>query len=300
MQGENLISVFINPVSGGGAGSRLYDALEKRRADDPFLKKHIAGIFFTPLPGNGVATRDALNAAPTALICGGDGTVHHMVNLIKTSGQNRRISVFPLGTGNDFALNLGSGETDIFRHLRRLIDRPTAREVDIFSLNGRVFFTNYASFGLDAHILSLHQSAVRRVGRLLPFPFLRRSLYLPVGLWAFVTYGKKVADGEKSHTCVIAANLRTYAGGSVISQTSSPADGMMELVPIDGKGAFLKLVLSRYFPALHPNARSSRPPLSIRTRGDSPVQVDGEDYSAQFAGTGEFTITHEGSITVCI
>ncbi len=299
MEERGSISIFINPVSGGGSGLKLYKKIEARLDAVPFLRRHVEGVYLTPQEKGDVQTLDALHASHTVMICGGDGTVHQMVNLIKSTGLNRRISVFPLGTGNDFALGMGNDESNAIRHLRRIIERPRTAKTDIYSLNGKVFFTNYASIGLDAHILSLYQTAVRRMGPIPLPPSIKKSLFLLAGILALASYGKKVDEGDKRYVSILAANLRRYAGGSVVSQTSAPDDGMIEMVRMEGKLGFAKLVLSRYFPALHPASISVRPPVSINIKQDAPVQVDGEDYSGLFSGVREFTIAHEGTIPVC-
>ena len=106
-----------------------------------------------------------------------------------------------------------------------------------------------------------------------------------------------MADGAP--LSVIICNLAWYGGGSRFGAGGKPDDGRIELMKLTGKGAFLRMALSRFIGGLSPAAATLDAPFSLAFTGTVPVQVDGEDYSARFAATRTFTVARAGGIKVC-
>ncbi len=303
MKKTGKIAIFVNPVSGGGTGLNLHKKLGRlMKTEDSFLR-HASYLQFTPRAG---AEGDAVKAiadSETVLLCGGDGTLHQMVNVMKKSGVVRRISVYPLGTGNDFSRFFVNRSKDLKQHFINISENPQTAPLDVFSINRKAFFVNYAGFGLDARILSLHQSALVKLRRLSKIPLFNRSLYIPAGIWALIFDADKVVGRDGDYAGIIAGNLRSYGGGSVFCKSSDPGDGVIELVKINGRTDFLKLGLSRFSSSLSPQSEAIVRPNGVRivsARKKIPVQLDGEDCSGLFDGTTEFDLFHEGTLEVCI
>ncbi len=80
---EKRIGVFINPRSGRGKGARIERMLTDARVLNPLLKNRVTAICATPASANAMpGVIEALKACDIALVCGGDGTVHQMADLI--------------------------------------------------------------------------------------------------------------------------------------------------------------------------------------------------------------------------
>lgn len=77
--------------------------------------------------------------------CGGDGTVHMVVNAVHAY-PNASFAVIPCGTGNDYIKSIGG-----YRNLRHLLDFGQEKMVDLLHVNG-VVCANIASMGLDANV----------------------------------------------------------------------------------------------------------------------------------------------------
>lgn len=79
------------------------------------------------------------------VICGGDGTINHVVNKMFKKGINPTLGIIPMGTANDFANALHMPR----RHMEaaRKILHGTPRNVDCCKVNDR-YFVNVFSFGM--------------------------------------------------------------------------------------------------------------------------------------------------------
>lgn len=300
---EKRIGVFINPKSGHGKGALLQRMLTEAQAHDPPLKNRVTAICATPAaPTDMPAVIEALKACDIALVCGGDGTVHQMAGLIVRHAPETALAVFPLGTGNDFARQLGPLPKSVITHLKKIGAAPLFGSVDVWALNGDLLFTNYVSFGFDGWVLSLYQAALKHLEQtgFFGFTFAKKMLFVLVGGWALLFHEKRAPMADCVPLSVIVCNISSYAGGAHFGAVGKPDDGEIEMMNLSGKGAFLRLVASRFIPGLAPPAVMHGPPLTLVFTDAVPLQVDGEDYSARFAATRTFTITCVGSIKVCV
>lgn len=242
--------------------------------------------------------------AETVLICGGDGTIHQMANIIKKSGCDKAISVIPIGTGNDFSRNFTNRAKEPTEHLKNIIADPKVVPLDVFSINRRAYFSNYAGIGLDAAILSTHQRMLSNLSAFSKIPFFNTLLYVPAGVWTIATFVGSVAGADGlQYKNIIVGNLRTFAGGGLFCADSSPGDGVAEVVKIRRNFELFKFGLSRFFPSLTFKNEALARPAGVKiasSPGDAPVELDGEDYCKFFEGTRDFHLFHEGTLRVCV
>lgn len=299
---EKRIGVFINPKSGHGKGARIERMLTAAHAGDPLLKNRVTAICLTPATANDApAVIEALKNCDIAVVCGGDGTVHQIAALIMRHAPETALAVFPIGTGNDFARQLGPHPKNVITHLQKIAAAPSFGMVDVWALNNELLFTNYVSFGFDGWVLLLYQSALKHLEQtgFFGFAFAKKTLFALVGAWALLFHERRAPMADGSPLSMIVCNLTWYAGGGRFSADGKPDDGAIELMKLPGEGAFLRLAASRFIPGLAPSATTHRPPLTLAFTDEVPLQVDGEDYSARFAATRSFTITRAGAIKVC-
>jgi len=87
------------------------------------------------------AASEACQAYDTVIACGGDGTLHEVINGIgqgiKPGGRQINLGIIPAGTTNDFAQALKI-PMDV-AHACRIITRGKIQKTDLGSLNGRLF-----------------------------------------------------------------------------------------------------------------------------------------------------------------
>lgn len=297
------ISVIINPKSGNGEGISLYEKIHAAFASTLGLRDNILFVEYTSETGSCNNIQEIVNRSKIILICGGDGTIHQVVNLLKRYSYDRSISIFPVGTGNDLYRNIGSKEKEVIALLHKLISSPEARKLDIFSINSKIYFTNYVSFGYDAYVISAYAALVNRLKgyRVFRLGLLKKMLFVLVGLYSVAFYNRRISEGgsQASYINVIVNNLRTYAGGSIFDGNSSVDDGKIELSFVSSKMEYMKLILSRFkFFDSRLSNRSAEPPLVLRFQSSVPVQIDGEDYSSFFRECTEFRIMRDSTMSV--
>ncbi len=299
---EYRIGVFVNPTSGNGKGARILRELADTRLRGPLPNSRVAVVCATPASATDIPPIiETLKACDIALVCGGDGTVHQMADLIVRHAPGTALAVFPLGTGNDFARQLGPRPKSVFTHMQKIAAAPLFGVVDVWSLNGEILFTNYVSFGFDGWVLSLYQTALKHLSQtgFFALTFAKKILFALVGGWALLFHNRRAPMADGGPLSVIACNIAWYAGGSRFGTGGKPDDGVIELIKLYGKGAFLQSVASRFLRSLALPATAYEPPLTLSFTDAVPLQVDGEDYSARFAAVREFTITRAGSIKTC-
>ncbi len=100
----------------------------------------------------GEATEIARNAATAGepiriYACGGDGTVHEVVNGIANC-NNVELGIFPCGTGNDYVATFG--EKEDFMNIAAQVEGGSV-EVDLICTDG-MYSINQCSMGFDAAV----------------------------------------------------------------------------------------------------------------------------------------------------
>lgn len=83
--------------------------------------------------------------AELVVICGGDGTINYVVNMMREKGINPTLGIIPAGTANDFAGALGMPK-DYVKAARKIV-QGSVRNVDCGEVNGK-YFVNVLSFGV--------------------------------------------------------------------------------------------------------------------------------------------------------
>ena len=127
MAKESWLAV-VNPVAGNGAGAKLAGTLAATFAEVG-VRVDIARS-----PGPGECARLAAAAVDDGymviLSVGGDGTANEIANGM--AGSSATLALYPIGTGNDFARNLG------YPRKRRQVAAFLAKEIGRASCRERV------------------------------------------------------------------------------------------------------------------------------------------------------------------
>lgn len=115
------------------------------------------------------ARRAILDGADTIFACGGDGTIHDVLQGM--AGTHAALAVVPLGTANALAHDLGVPlqPTDAIRAALRFRQKRVALGlVEFTNLSGareKRYFTVAVGVGVDAHLFyKLHSGAKQRLG----------------------------------------------------------------------------------------------------------------------------------------
>ena len=271
MTGKTLI--VANPTSGSGRGMRYAE-----RVRDQLTENH-AAVEIRPTSARGEAEAFAAEAVRAGYACvaacGGDGTVHEVVNAL--AGTDVSLAILPCGRGNDFARAMGIPSAP--EKAASVLLQGYVRPIDLGKVNDR-YFATVVTLGFDSEVARLVYE-----GRV---PFKGTAAYL-WGLARMLRVYRGVAlrmsgdFGTIDQTVLLAAtgNTSTYGGGIRIAPNASPADGALDICLVRMMSASRIL---RVFPRVywgghltHPGIFSYRTAsLSMETERPVVMFADGE------------------------
>lgn len=271
MTGKTLI--VANPKSGSGRGmryaERVRDLLEPSRASAeirPTSARGDAEVFASEAVNEGYAR---------VVACGGDGTVHEVVNAL--AGTDVALGILPCGRGNDFARAIGIPAAP--DRAASILLRGHVRPFDLGKVNDR-YFATVVTLGFDSEVARLvYEGEVPFKGIAAYLWGLARMLRIYEGVGLRMTGDFGVID----QTVLLAAtgNTSTYGGGIKIVPNASPTDGALDicLVRMMSAGRILRVFPRVYWGGhlTHPSIFSYRTG-SLKLETDRPVVLfaDGE------------------------
>ena len=206
----------------------------------------------------------------TVVACGGDGTVHLLLNAV--IGLDVRFAVVPMGTGNDFARYLGLSKA------RDAIDVaksgvPAAIDVGHIALNAESrYFLGIASCGFDAQVNERAntyrgpQGTVKYVAALLGE--LRSLSPLSVDV---------VVDGESGKhevTLMAIGNTSSYGGGMLVCPSADAFDAQLEVMRV---ARVTRRTLLRVFPRVFRGTHVTHPAVTMGRAAR--VEISGDAFS---------------------
>ncbi len=221
--------MLVNPASGGGRAQRVQPQVAG-------LLRHFDATVEFAETRSLVDLQQRASAAAEAgfavvAVLGGDGALHHAVNAAMRHGSSRVcFTVFPAGSGNDIARNLGIPLDPIAAAHAFLRGRP--RRVDVvqarFPDGSARAFLGVGGMGLDAEAAHLVSGKFRR------WPGAAR--YVAAALWALKDFAplqlQVEVDGapwQGDALLAAAANGPCYGSGIRIAPDASMDDGLLDL-----------------------------------------------------------------------
>lgn len=274
---ESKTLLIVNPTARHGETERLIPVVEQLLANlshETILTTHM-----------GHATELAAAAVGYELVvaCGGDGTVHEVLNgLMRHPAESRpALGLLPTGSGNDTRRTLGVS-SDLSQAALELATGER-RRFDVGVCNG-VYFNNSFAAGLDAKVTAKAVEYKVTTGRSGLWLYL--SALLHVLFNDLVSFPLSVsfdgAPAEKCDTLIVAATIgRTYGGGFVITPDAIPDDGLFDVCMIDPLGlleclARLPFVVLGKHTRMRPVHMSRHRTIVIDCDSPVPAQIDGE------------------------
>ncbi|MBX5482675.1 MAG: lipid kinase [Myxococcaceae bacterium] len=223
MEAGEPTAVLVNTASRGGRERFAKVKAIAERSGTPLVAVEAIDVPGT-IPDR---IRTALRCgARRVVVGGGDGTLSAVADVV--AGQDVRMGVLPLGTGNDFA-----------RSLRIPVDLEQAaaialggsvRRVDVGVANGRVFL-NAASIGLSsAATRRISDALKKRLGRG-AFAVAAASeawSHRPFAVHLQTDHGSERMDAHQ----VVVGNGRYHAGGRLVSPEASHSDRRLDVYVI--------------------------------------------------------------------
>ncbi len=219
--------------------------------------------------------------------CGGDGTLHELVNgLMAASAEHpdKRMPVaglLPLGTGNDYARMMGWPRGDVRNLIHRLRKMETlAVDLGVIRTSDRppLWFINAADAGLGAYVVTIVERMKPRWPRRLVFPAaIIRGLLSYRRTTLECTADDRHFTGE-SLTTVVALGS-SFADGIVIAPDGGMNNGEFQVVRI-GRVSIAEYI--RFLPQLKQGRKIKHPEIhyftarNVQLSGSSALEADGE------------------------
>jgi diacylglycerol kinase (ATP) len=204
-------------------------------------KGHVVEPLVTLEPGDGTAlASDAAKAGADVVVAmGGDGTLNEVVNGL--DGYDTPLGIIPLGTANDFAMQVGI-PADVDHAMDVILRRKPVR-MDTGSLNGRRFL-NVSTGGMGAEATAETPADAKE----------------SLGTVAYAITGmRKLADFEpyrasfrgpgfayEGEFLMFAVGVtRATGGGTLLTPRASATDGLLDLCIVEGmsRADFARLAL---------------------------------------------------------
>ena len=267
------VALIVNPAAAHGGGLRLGERLQAELValGVTVTRRLTAG------PGDATAFAAAALAegADVVAACGGDGTVHGVVQAL--AGTPGRLAVAPAGRGNDLARALGAPRDAAA--WARMVAAGRTRRLDLGAAGPRRFAT-VATLGFDAAVSA---RAARGVWGLRGLP-----AYVAATVLALARFRPPVVQVRGAGRMyqgpillVATANTGMYGGGMRIAPGALPDDGLFRVCLIR---KVTRATVLRLIPAViagrhvaHPAVQMWDTPF-LEVTADRPCEVyaDGE------------------------
>ena len=201
-----------------------------------------------------------------AVVCGGDGTVNHIVNAMKSSGRDIPLGIIPAGTANDFARALGMSH-DAVEAARQIACGRTV-PVDCGVVNGH-YFINVFSFGLFTTTSQHTPDGLKhRLGKIAYIiegaKELRQRRAIPLEI--------RYHDGMQQHECSVDSIITLIfngetAGGFHLARQASLRDGMFDCAILESRNFIVDAVASALYLA------TGKPNFAVRQIRASHMEI---------------------------
>lgn len=242
----------------------------------------------TAAPGDATRlARRATAGGPSVVVaCGGDGTIHEVINGL--AGSEVALAAIPGGTANVWAKDARLPRDPL--EAARIIDEGSCRRLDLGLIEWearcggeaeRRYFLLMAGIGLDAHVVARVNKGLK--GRL------GAASYVLTGARESLVYRSQpvelVIDGRERLDLrlgwLLAGNTRCYGGVTRITSRAQADDGLLDLLVFPGydllraAGYGLAILAGRHHGA--PGVRYRQvAEVDISGPAPLPVQADGE------------------------
>lgn len=242
---------IINPISGGGKGVKLWDALKAQLSEAQIPTTH----HLTEFKQHSIdLCQDAIKKGfRRFIVIGGDGTYNEIANAVlgqsEVSSKEISLVFLPAGTGNDWVRTLSmpkqvSEIVDLIkRHKTKLVD---VGEVSFYNglEKGKRFFINIAGLGYDSFVLEKFLSKYKQVGPMSYLMSVLRGIFkyknVPINI---ELNGKKVVDKIFLFGAAIG---KFYGSGMKLAPDASPFDGLFDVTIVKNVTKMQVLGLLRF------------------------------------------------------
>ena len=267
-------TLITNPISGKGKAAAVAEQAFQRLTAEGYMGR----LELTTQPGdaNRIARKAIENGSHWIIACGGDGTIHEVVNAIAEK-PDVVLGVLPCGKGNDFAeaLKISTKPVDAIGVLLN----GSTRQVDLGKI-GDHYFDTIVTCGYDAEV----SRRVTEEGT----PFSGTAAYVYTAITTLFRYQSPVVRlegdfGSYEGEILLTATgvTSSYGGGMKIVPGAIIDDGLFDVCIIEPvpRRTVLRLLVTLFWGghAGHPAVQMHRT-KSLTIKTDPPVLLyaDGE------------------------
>ena len=225
------------------------------------------------------ARKAAENGVDALVGCGGDGTLHELVNGVMEVDDPPIVAGLPYGTGNDFLRSLGIGPRPEPSRLETWLDlSPTM--IDLGATDDR-YFVNMATAGVGAEVTAEVSRQLKDVAGSFAY-FVRgipAAFDLPVRATRIDGPG---LDWEGQLAFLFVGNGRQSGGGWTLCPAARLDDGLLDVVivpdmPIREMARYgREMVKAGTTGDFGPLVYRQVEQLTVEFDGDTPLNLDGE------------------------
>ena len=264
----NKTAIIFNPAAGSEQAERWRDRIESIA--------HGCAVFSTSSPGEAetLARRAIEEGFEKIVAAGGDGTVNEVVNGLAET--NAMLGLFPLGTVNVFAMELGLPANNL-ELCWDIIQADNTRLVDLPSANGK-YFVQLAGVGLDAQVVKETSLAFKRSFGPLSYLISAAQIAARNPPRLFIeSENASVREGS----FVLIGNGRHYGGPFPFFKHAILDDGLLDVVVFKSLG-YLEIIKYLQDVVFSSDIRVPEVEyfqtrrLRITSDEDVPVELDGE------------------------
>lgn len=275
MKPSERFLIVINPV--GRAGYALKQGIWLLNRLNRMDVQHEA--FVTKHPGHAERIVEQwIERVDVVVAVGGDGTVNEVINGMMNSGaEGKRFAVFPAGTANDFARDVGIPLSQ--NSALQTILGGKDKKIDLLKVDGRYVAVTFG-IGIDAEVAykSYHSKHLRELAYWYNTFALLLKTSPPVSRLSIRTDNRQI-EGE--YLLAVVGNAGRYAKYVRILPDARMDDGIINLITVEtwsrAKAFLLGLLtlIGKHTLASGVNTASARE-LVIRCGQDVYAQIDGE------------------------
>ena len=226
------VKLIVNPNADLG---RAWDgAADLRPVIEEFGGADWAGTVY-PTHAVELAKRAAEDGYELVIACGGDGTVHEVVNgLMKVPrGKRPRMGVVPLGSGNDFAHAVGLDPTPALALRQAFQGTPRRIDLGVFQIGAdrREYFDNALGFGFDTTVTIRSRKLTWLRGFLIYLVAVLQTIILNHEAPGMSVVTDTESWQEESILFVL-GNGKREGGGFLVTPDARPDDGLLHYASI--------------------------------------------------------------------
>ena len=283
---------IINPKAGQGKSSqKLLTAIKEK------IHNSDADVYVTKSSGDAMEFAKKYckeHGAARFIACGGDGTLGEVINAVAESGASE-VGVMPVGTGNDFCRNFGSGCDFGSVELQMSSESQKCDVIKCTLDSGErvIYSANMINIGFDCNVADMCSKMKQK-------PFISGSMAYFLSIFVMLIKKKGAnlkieVDGELCHRgslLLTSVANGAYCGGGIMSNPmASVMDSDIDINIIKDISRFRFLgLLPYYMKGTHNDIKGIEKIITTRKckkikmasqSGEMRLSIDGEIVSAQ-------------------